>query len=90
MQALAEQLSLEQELPAPIYNARRSTGVSYGLNAQLEYRMSASWYLGASLQLQRSETFAPNNGTFYLRYQSAGQSLPPRRPPDVPSSYMDF
>lgn len=54
MQALAEQLSLEQELPAPIYNARRSTGVSYGLNAQLEYRMSASWYLGASLQLQRS------------------------------------
>ncbi|RUO35112.1 cellulose synthase subunit BcsC-related outer membrane protein [Aliidiomarina soli] len=74
----------------PVFNGGTSSGFNYSLSGQFEYRLTSRWYLGATITAQRSDTFAPNNGMLYLRYQSGGFSLPPRRPPQVPAAYVDY
>lgn len=88
-QTTAENLTEENNI-VPIYSETTSSGFNVGASAQLEYRLSSRWYVGAALSIQRSDTFAPNNGSLYFRYQSGGFSLPPRRPPQSPTPYVDY
>lgn len=89
LQASAEALIDDTNI-TPIHSATSSSGFNVGASTQLEYRLSSHWYVGAAVSIQRSDTFAPNNGSLYFRYQSGGFSLPPRRPPQSPVPYVDY
>lgn len=74
----------------PVFLGGSSSGFSRSINAAIEYRINAHWYVGFAANLQRAELFTPNNGMLYLRYHFGGYSLPPRRPPQPPVRYVDF
>lgn len=88
-QTTAEASANETNL-IPVYSDTTNSGFNVSASTQLEYRLSAHWYIGVALSIQRSDTFAPNNGSLYVRYQSGGFSLPPRRPPQSPVPYVDY
>lgn len=89
MQERAEGLFEETGL-APFYDGSKSSGINYGASLNAEFRLTRRWYIGANFSVQRSDTFTPNNGAIYIRYQSGSFALPPRRPPQSMLPYVDY
>lgn len=73
----------------PIYSDGSGSGTGYSLKAAWEYQLKPKLFAGGVLALDRSESYAPNQAMFYLRYSldHAGAQpvfLPPE--PVEPSS----
>ncbi|WP_230492492.1 cellulose synthase complex outer membrane protein BcsC [Martelella alba] len=49
-----------------------STGVGYTLQALIERRLSAHWFLGAGVDIQQAKDYTPSHGLIYVRYSLAG------------------
>lgn len=73
---------------APFFEGGEGGGFGRSLSAQLEYRLSNNWYIGGSALVERSEFYAPNNFTLYLRYDFSGAQRMPNRPPFPPQPYV--
>ncbi|QUJ69652.1 BCSC C-terminal domain-containing protein (plasmid) [Photobacterium sp. GJ3] len=65
-------------------------GFGYSLEAAVEKRVSRRWYLGASLDLQRSDFYEPNHVMLYFKYTFSDRWQPIEYPPAVPTLYSDF
>lgn len=65
-------------------------GFGYSFLAALEKRVSKRWYIGASLDLQRSDFYEPNHFILYARYtfNDRWQLIP--TPANTPLLYSDF
>ncbi|EDP58473.1 cellulose synthase subunit BcsC-related outer membrane protein [Vibrio sp. AND4] len=71
-------------------SAERGGGFGASLQAAVEKRMSKRWYLGALVDLQRSEFYTPNHFMLYAKYTFNDRWQPIEYPPEVPSLYSDF
>lgn len=65
-------------------------GFGYALEGAIEQRISERWYLGASLDLQRSDFYEPNHFMLYMKYTFSDRWQPIEYPPAVPQLYSDF
>ncbi|WP_163933601.1 cellulose synthase subunit BcsC-related outer membrane protein [Paraferrimonas sp. SM1919] len=73
-----------------IVSSSKGTSIGYGFNVNAEYKVSKHISLGAALVLQKSEFYAPNKLSLYLRYYFDGNQTPVNRPPKPITPYMDF
>ena len=73
----------------PYFAASSGGGVSRSFSGVFEYKLSRKLYIGLSLELIRSDTFAPNQGLIYLRYHFGDFDLPVAKPPAPPAAYVD-
>ncbi|MGF1869411.1 BCSC C-terminal domain-containing protein [Photobacterium indicum] len=75
-----------------LFTSDSSTGGGFGYSflAALEKRVSKRWYIGASLDLQRSDFYEPNHFILYARYtfNDRWQLIP--TPPNTPLLYSGF
>ena len=65
----------------PVHGAGAGGGLAGSLRADLEYRLSPHWAVGAWLDIDRSAYYAPTQAMLYLRYAVAPQSGPVRYAP---------
>lgn len=65
-------------------------GFGASLQAAVEKRVSKRWYLGALVDLQRSEFYTPNHFMLYAKYTFNDRWQPIEYPPAVPTLYSDF
>lgn len=73
-------------------NEDSSTGGGFGgsLEGAIEARLTKRWYIGASLDMQRSEDYAPNHYMMYLRYTFNDRWQPVAMPIEPLTLYADF
>ncbi|WP_037028431.1 cellulose synthase subunit BcsC-related outer membrane protein [Psychromonas aquimarina] len=65
-------------------------GFGYSFQAAVEKRVNKRWYLGASLDLQRSEFYEPDHFMVYLKYTFSDRWQPIQIPPGTLRLYSDF
>ncbi|WP_039958118.1 cellulose synthase subunit BcsC-related outer membrane protein [Vibrio sinaloensis] len=70
--------------------SERGGGFGASLQAALEKRVGKRWYLGAELDLQRSEFYTPNHFMLYAKYTFNDRWQPIGYPPAVPQLYSQF
>ncbi|MCL1123642.1 cellulose synthase subunit BcsC-related outer membrane protein [Shewanella surugensis] len=65
-------------------------GLGYSLLGAVEKRVSKKWYIGASVDIERSDFYEPNHFILYARYtfNDRWQRIP--APPTPPILYSDF
>jgi cellulose synthase operon protein C len=90
LQAQAQSSPLPAGFAAPVYGPGGGTGVGYALRGALEYQLTPRWYLGGTLDLDRSEFYTPNAYGAYLRYDFDGRPLRIPFPPRPPRPYASF
>lgn len=78
------------DLGSPYFGGGPGGGFSYTVAAALEYRLTPQWVLGARFKLDRSQDYAPNVGTIYLRYFFDQQRLPVPYPPNPVQPYSAY
>ncbi len=73
-------------------NGSSSTGGGFGfsLEAAAEQRISKRWYLGAAVDIQRSDFYEPNHLLFYAKYTFTDRWQPIAMPVDPLTLYGDF
>ncbi len=81
--------AMQSAAASPTYSSGTSIGTGYSLKAAWEYQVKPKLFVGGLLALDRSESYAPNQIMFYMRYSldHAGAQpvfLPPE--PIEPSS----
>ncbi|MBD1574118.1 tetratricopeptide repeat protein [Vibrio sp. S17_S38] len=65
-------------------------GFGYSLQAAVEKRVSRRWYLGLSMDIQRSDFYEPNHMLMYARYTFSDRWQPIEMPVDPLTLYSDF
>lgn len=65
-------------------------GFGTSLQAAVEKRVSKRWYLGALVDVQRSEFYTPNHFMLYAKYTFNDRWQPIEYPPAAPMLYSDF
>jgi hypothetical protein len=65
-------------------------GFGFSLQAAAEQRISKRWYLGASIDVQRSDFYEPNHLLFYAKYTFTDRWQPIAMPIDPLTLYGDF
>lgn len=90
LQAQAGSSPLPAGFAAPVYGPGGGAGVGYALRGALEYQLAPRWYLGGTLDLDRSEFYTPNAYGAYLRYDFDGRPLRIPFPPRPPRPYASF
>ncbi len=78
------------DLGSPNFGGGPGGGFSYTVAAALEYRLTPHWVLGTRFKLDRSQDYAPNVGTIYLRYFFDQQRLPVPFPPNPVQPYSAY
>jgi len=58
----------EQSEITPYYEGSESSGLSYNLGAEFEYKLTPHWFVGGILSIDRADFYEPNFGQLYLRY----------------------
>lgn len=71
-------------------SSERGGGFGASLQAAVEKRVSKRWYIGALVDLQRSEFYTPNHFMLYGKYTFNDRWQPIEYPPAVPTLYSDF
>ena len=78
----------------PLYGATGEKdsggGFGYSLEAALEKRVSRHWYIGLSVDIQRSDFYEPNHGLLYARYTFSDRWQPVEMPVNPLTLYADF
>ncbi|WP_434998862.1 cellulose synthase subunit BcsC-related outer membrane protein [Vibrio scophthalmi] len=82
----------EHDAPYLVENGQSERGGGFGasLQAAVEKRVSKRWYLGALVDLQRSEFYTPNHFMLYAKFTFNDRWQPIEYPPQVPILYSDF
>ncbi|WP_083627121.1 cellulose synthase subunit BcsC-related outer membrane protein [Vibrio ponticus] len=82
----------QQDGPYLVENGKSERGGGFGasLQAAVEKRVSKHWYLGALVDLQRSEFYTPNHFMLYAKYTFNDRWQPIAYPPQPPILYSDF
>ncbi|KDM89998.1 cellulose synthase subunit BcsC-related outer membrane protein [Photobacterium galatheae] len=88
--SLSHSWSKEDAPYASAGEASTGGGFGYSLEGAIEQRISERWYLGASLDLQRSDFYEPNHLMLYMKYTFSDRWQPIEYPPAVPQLYSDF
>lgn len=65
-------------------------GFGFSLEAAVEQRISKHWYLGAAVDIQRSDFYEPNHLLFYAKYTFTDRWQPIAMPIDPLRLYGDF
>lgn len=65
-------------------------GFGYSLEAAVEQRVSARWYLGLAMDIQRSDFYEPNHLLMYARYTFGDRWQPIEMPVNPLMLYSDF
>ncbi len=65
-------------------------GSGFSLEAAAEQRISKRWYLGAAVDIQRSDFYEPNHLLFYAKYTFTDRWQPVSMPVDPLTLYGDF
>jgi len=65
-------------------------GAGYTLQASVERRVSASWFIGAGVDIQQAKDYTPSHGLLYVRYAAAGWEGDLDSPPQPLIPYADF
>ncbi|MEW7865974.1 cellulose synthase complex outer membrane protein BcsC [Aeromonas diversa] len=59
-----------------------SSGIGYTLGGLVEYRLTDHWRIGARIDIQQADDYAPSHGTLFLRYSfkpwQGDLDMPPR------------
>ena len=73
-------------------NGSSSTGGGFGFSLEVaaEQRISKRWYLGAAVDIQRSDFYEPNHLLFYAKYTFTDRWQPIAMPIDPLALYGDF
>ena len=74
----------------PIYPGGSSNGTGYSLGTALEYQTTPHLFLGARLEIDRSDYYTPNFMTLYVRYMFDTHTDPVPFPPDPVKPYSRF
>lgn len=78
----------------PLYGATGEKdsggGFGYSLEAAMEKRVSRHWYIGLSVDIQRSDFYEPNHGLLYARYTFSDRWQPVEMPVNPLILYADF
>ncbi len=74
----------------PLSESSTSRGIGYTLQALLERRVTANWFIGAGIDIQQAEDYTPSHGLIYLRYSAAGWQGDLAMPPQALVPYADF
>jgi predicted Zn-dependent protease len=90
LQAAAAAQALNPVFGAAVYGGGSGGGSSYSLRGSLEYRASPHWFLGANVEIDRSEFYTPNFFNLYLRYDFDGEPERMRFPPRPPLPYLAY
>ncbi len=82
----------QEDAPYLSENATSEKGGGFGtsLQAAVEKRVSKRWYLGALVDVQRSEFYTPNHFMLYAKYTFNDRWQPIEYPPAAPTLYSDF
>ncbi|MFS1978533.1 cellulose synthase subunit BcsC-related outer membrane protein [Vibrio lentus] len=82
----------QEDAPYLSLNGTSESGGGFGssFQAAVEKRVSKRWYLGALLDLQRSEFYTPNHFMLYAKYTFNDRWQPIEFPPATPILYSDF
>ncbi|CAH6852960.1 Cellulose synthase operon protein C [Vibrio chagasii] len=82
----------QEDAPYLSENGVSDSGGGFGssFQAAVEKRVSKRWYLGALLDLQRSEFYTPNHFMLYAKYTFNDRWQPIEFPPATPILYSDF
>ncbi|MEZ9738950.1 cellulose synthase subunit BcsC-related outer membrane protein [Vibrio splendidus] len=82
----------QEDAPYLSSNGTSESGGGFGssFQAAVEKRVSKRWYLGALLDLQRSEFYTPNHFMLYAKYTFNDRWQPIEFPPATPILYSDF
>lgn len=65
-------------------------GFGYSLQVAVEQRVSARWYLGLSMDIQRSDFYEPNHMLMYARYTFGDRWQPIEMPVNPLKLYSNF
>ncbi|MUK29025.1 tetratricopeptide repeat protein [Aliivibrio fischeri] len=68
----------------------RGGGFGFSLEAAVEQRISKRWYLGAAVDIQRSDFYEPNHLLFYAKYTFTDRWQPIAMPVNPLTLYGDF
>ncbi|MGF1715461.1 cellulose synthase subunit BcsC-related outer membrane protein [Photobacterium chitinilyticum] len=81
------------ELDVPYgLNGSEDSGSDFGYSLRLatEKRVSSKWYIGALVDVERSESYEPNHFQVYVKYTFNEGWQPIETPPDPVTLYADY
>lgn len=73
----------------PFYSTSSGPGTGYSLGGSFEYQVTPQLFAGGVLDIQRSQYYAPNHLSFFLRYafdHTAAKPVPLKPEPVIPYS----
>lgn len=71
-------------------NGSSGGALAYSMEAAIEKRVSKHWYIGASTEIRRSESYNPNQLQIYAKYSFSDLWQPIHTPPEPVDLYSDF
>ena len=84
-QQLADQTGVE-----PVYLGGRGSGTGYSIRAVVEYQLTKQVYMGAEVEIERSDFYEPNRGIIWMRYLFESTFLPIPYAPEAIKLYSEF
>ncbi|RYU70462.1 tetratricopeptide repeat protein [Aliivibrio finisterrensis] len=75
---------------SPNGSSSKGGGFGFSLEVAAEQRISKRWYLGAAVDIQRSDFYEPNHLLFYAKYTFTEHWQPIAMPVDPLTLYGDF
>lgn len=88
--ALQTQAVANAAIMAPTYTGGNGHGTGWSLGGALEHQFTAQLFLGARLQIDRSDYYTPNFAILYLRYLFDAHTGPVPYPPDPVKAYSRY
>lgn len=79
-----------QAIGNPVYAGGNGSGTGFSLGSALEYQATPNFFLGARVEIDRSEYYTPNFMTLYVRYMFDAHTDPVPYPPDPVKPYSRF
>lgn len=88
--ALQTQAVANAAIMVPTYTGGNGHGTGWSLGGALEHQFTAQLFLGARLQIDRSDYYTPNFAILYLRYLFDAHTGPVPYPPDPIKAYSRY
>lgn len=89
LQAKAEQFAPVTGI-TPFYEGSSGPGTGYKLGGTVEYRVNPYLHLGARMEIERADFYAPNNFALYFRYSARPRLKPMPLYPQPTITYPEF
>jgi len=89
LQSEAQQLT-DQTGVDPVYLGGQGSGAGYSIRAVVEYQLTKQLYMGAEVEIERSDFYEPNRGVMWMRYLFGPTFLPIPYAAEAIKLYSEF